>query len=404
MKTLYLDLGMGAAGDMLAAALLELHEDPAAFMETLNGVGIPGVCCRAETSRKCGITGTHFTVTVNGEEEEEPHPHADHAHADHAHGDHHHGSMDEIAHIVLDHLKLSEKVKNDVLAVYGLLAEAESAVHGVPIADVHFHEVGTMDALADITAVCMLMEALAPEQVAASPVHVGAGQVRCAHGLLPVPAPAAALLLRDIPVYGGAIKSELCTPTGAALLKYFVRTFGDMPVLRVDKIGYGMGKKDFEAANCVRAVLGETADGTDLVFELSCNVDDMTAEELGFAAESILAAGAREVFTVPVGMKKNRPGTLVCVLCDAEKKKHIVRALFQYTTTLGVREKETSRYVLDREIVTFETAYGPVRVKRAHGCGVVREKIEYDDLARIAREKGIGLHDARALVEAEMNR
>ena len=193
-------------------------------------------------------------------------------------------------------------MKKDVLAVYGLIAEAESKAHGMPITDIHFHEVGTMDAVADVTAVCMLMEELHPEQVIVSPIHVGSGQVRCAHGILPVPAPATAHILQGCPTYGGQIRGELCTPTGAALLKYFATSFGSMPVMRTERIGYGMGKKDFEMANCVRVMLGESEEQTSDAFELECNVDDMTPEEIGFAMERLYEAGAAEVYTVAVGM------------------------------------------------------------------------------------------------------
>ena len=402
MKTLYLDLAMVAAGDMLTAALLELTDDPAAFVQTLNETGIPGVEYKAEPSQKCGITGTRVVVCVNGEEEgEDPaFHHHDHDH-DHDH-DHHHGSPAEIAHLVAHHLHMPERVKKDVLAVYDLLAQAESRVHGVPVTDIHFHEVGTMDALADITAVCMLMDALSPDTVIASPVHVGAGQVQCAHGILPVPAPATAALLKDVPIYGGAVRGELCTPTGAALLKHFVSQFGDLPVLRVEKIGYGMGKKDFAAANCVRAVLGETAQQTDRIVELSCNIDDMTAEELGFAVKAISESGARDVFTVPVFMKKNRPGTLLCVLCDEAHKQAVVKAVFCNTSTLGVREKVMERYVLARETETLNTAFGPVRRKTAKGFGVCRAKLEYDDLARIAEEQNLSFRAAKETIENEL--
>ncbi|MBQ5968638.1 MAG: nickel pincer cofactor biosynthesis protein LarC [Clostridia bacterium] len=400
MKTLYLDLGMGAAGDMLTAALLELTDDPEATVQAFNGVGIPGVRYSVRPAQKCGVTGTQMIVTVNGAQEGEAQP-AAHSHA-HAHTGHPHGSPEEIAHIVRAHLNLSEKVKQDVLAVYTLLAAAESRVHGVPVTDIHFHEVGTMDALADITAVCMLMDILAPDTVLASPVHVGAGQVRCAHGVLPVPAPATAALLTDVPIYGGAVNGELCTPTGAALLKHFVARFGNLPVMRVQRIGYGMGKKDFDAANCVRAILGETEDRTDRVYELCCNVDDMTAEELGFAAEAIFACGAREVFTVPVGMKKNRPGTLLCVLCDEAHREAVVRAVFRHTATLGVREKALERYVLDRQTETVGTSFGPVRRKRAAGYGVTREKLEYDDVARIAAQHDLSFRAATERIENEI--
>ena len=281
------------------------------------------------------------------------------------------------------------------MAVYGLIAEAESHAHGVPVTEIHFHEVGTMDAVADITAVCLLMNKIAPDQVIVSPVHVGSGHVHCAHGILPVPAPATAYILNGVPMYGGAVKGELCTPTGAALLKHFATRFGDMPVMRTEAIGYGMGKKDFEQANCIRAMLGETEDAGDSVLQLECNVDDMTAEELGFAMETILEAGALEVYTVAAGMKKSRPGTILCVLCHEDAKETLVRVIFRNTTTIGVREHRCSRYTLKRSFETVQTPYGDVQKKLSSGYGVAREKYEYEDLARIAREQGMSLAEVR---------
>lgn len=414
MKTLYLECGMGAAGDMLTAALLELVPDPDAVVEELNGLGIPGVEFSKEAMSKCGIGGTHVTVKVHGEEESEEmfchnhrHEDEDHAH-EHSHEDHyqdhhhdghthhhHHSSLHDIEHIVCGHLNIPEQVKQDVMAVYGLIAEAESHAHGVPVTEIHFHEVGTMDAIADITAVCLLMHRIAPDQVIVSPVHVGSGHVHCAHGILPVPAPATAYILNGVPMYGGAVKGELCTPTGAALLKHFATRFGDMPVMRTEAIGYGMGKKDFEQANCIRAMLGETEEAGDSVLQLQCNVDDMTAEELGFAMETILAAGALEVYTVPVGMKKSRPGTLLSVLCHEDAKEKLVRVIFQNTTTIGVREHRCSRYTLKRSFERVRTPYGEVQKKISSGYGVTREKYEYEDLARIAREQGMSLTEVR---------
>ena len=314
MKTLYLDCGMGAAGDMLTAALLELLPEPDAFLAELNGLGIPGVQFIREQTMKCGITGTHISVKVDGEEEDEylhDHQHHEHEHEHgHSHGDgpphHHHSGMRDIEQIVAA-LRLPATVERDVLAVYGLIAKSDSKAHNVPVTEIHFHEVGTMDAVADITAVCLLMDRLAPDQVVVSPIHVGSGHVHCAHGILPVPAPATAFILKDAPIYGGGVKGELCTPTGAALLKHFATEFGEMPVMRVSTIGYGMGKKDFKTANCVRALWGETEERNDAVLELSCNVDDMTGEEMGFAMERLFDAGALEVYTVPIGMKKTAP-------------------------------------------------------------------------------------------------
>lgn len=463
MKTLYIDCGMGAAGDMLAAALLELLPEPEAFIREMNRLGIPGVTVAAEKSVKCGITGTHFSVKVGEREEGESvhgYPHSgghtgEHSHdpendgqPDHDHegmssGQHYHNhdyhhepqqqgyphQHSDLQHIrqIIDSLSIPETVKADILAVYQLIAQAESHVHGVPVSEIHFHEVGTMDAIADITAVCLLMHELKPDRVVASSVHVGSGTVRCAHGILPVPAPATAYLLRKVPVYGSSIRGELCTPTGAALLTHFVTEFGALPAMKVETIGYGMGKKDFERANCVRTMLGETVDRTkaaseaemtdrtevtggaevadrtevtgkeatadqaETITELNCNVDDMTGETIGFAMEQLLKQGALEVYTVPVGMKKSRPGIKLCVLCREKDREHLVGQIFKHTTTLGIRETVCRRYTLDRSIETVETVFGEIRRKTSRGYGVERSKYEYEDLARIAREQGLSI-------------
>ncbi len=401
MKILYLDCGMGAAGDMLTAALLELLPQPDKFVEKLNSIGIPNVRFEAEKLVKCGITGTSMHVVVNGEEEGEEHHHEhehEHHEHEHHHSHHHHSSMHDIEHII-SHLNASDKVRADVLAVYGLIAQAESHAHGVPVTEIHFHEVGTMDAVADITAVCMLIEELAPDRIIASPVHVGSGQVRCAHGILPVPAPATAFILKDVPIYGGNVEGELCTPTGAALLKHFADVFGEMPVMRTQAVGYGMGKKDFEAANCVRAFLGESEGGSDEVCVLSCNVDDMTAEAIGYAMEKLFEGGVLEVYAQPAVMKKSRLGTVINVICKEEDMEKTVRLIFRHTSTIGIRENKTKRYTLDRTVETKETPFGTVRVKKSSGYGVSREKSEYDDLSHIADEKGISLEEAKKLTE-----
>ena len=422
MKILYLDCSMGAAGDMLAGALLELLEDKEEVIRQLNQLGLPEVRIEWEESLKCGITGSRFKVLVKGREEEsldEMEPHAGghqhgygHTHmGDHQHEHHHsHSTLHRIRHLVKEHLAVSDKVKEDILAVYTLIAEAESRVHHVPVEEIHFHEVGTMDALADITAVCLLMDRLAPDQVVVSPIHVGSGQVRCSHGILPVPAPATAYILQGIPIYGGRIKAELCTPTGAALLKYFAASFAEMPPMRIKALGYGMGKKDFEAANCVRAMWGESfslkdggqrpdqnekAGARDAVWELSCNLDDMTAEEIGFALEMLLEAGAVEVYTTPIGMKKSRPGTKISVLCKEEKKAELVQTIFKYTTTLGIREKELHRYILERSLEQEDTPLGRLHYKKAEGYGISRRKYEYEELAALARKHELSLEQVR---------
>lgn len=399
MRTIYLDCSMGAAGDMLMAALLELLPEKDTFLQKMQSLGLPGLEISAEPSVKCGITGTHMRVLIHGEEEGRPHMHAAeepfHSHADapeaaHAHvhvHPHHHADLDELTHRI-SHLNVSEAVRSDILAVYQSIADAESRVHGVPVEQIHFHEVGSLDALADVTGVCLLMELLAPEQVLASPVHVGSGQVRCAHGILPVPAPATALLLEGIPIYGGSIRGELCTPTGAALLRRFVTRFGPLPPMRVEKTGYGMGTKDFEAANCVRAMLGQTEESAGHILELACNLDDMTPEAVGFAMEQLFAAGALDVYTTPIGMKKNRPGVLLTCMCREDDREAMLRTLFRHTSTLGVRVSVCDRYTLSRQQYAVQTPDGEIRVKKSSGWGVLRRKAEFEDLARIARQTG----------------
>lgn len=408
MKTLFIDCQMGAAGDMLTAALAELTQNKEKFMERLNSLGIPQVEFTAQPSVKCGITGTHVTVTVDGvEESEELHHHHHHHEHEHEHHHqhehhhehhHHHTSLHDITHIV-EHLNVSDRVKADVMAVYKIIAEAESQVHGKEVDQIHFHEVGSMDAVADITAVCLLMEELDPDEVVASPVHVGSGSVRCAHGILPVPAPATELILRDIPIYSTPLQGELCTPTGAALLRHFVDRFDSMPVMKVTKAGYGMGRKDFPQANCVRALLGETRDKTSGLTELSCNLDDMTPEDISYACKELFSKGAREVFTTAVGMKKNRPGTLITVICDDEKKQELLGVIFRHTTTIGVREKTIVRHVLDRREEELETTMGKVHRKLSTGFGVRRVKYEHDDLEAVAKAQDMSIYEVRKELE-----
>ena len=438
MKTIYIDCGMGAAGDMLTAALFELLPDKERFLERMNQLSIPEVSFVPETVKRCGITGTYMKVLISGAGEHEhihetghDHRHGcehgcDHTHHhgheqehqhdntyehgcghDHAHGKsheqehhhaHHHSSMTEVSRIVSG-LAVSDRVKSQVLSVYSHIAEAESQVHGVPVTEIHFHEVGSMDAIADVTAVCLLLEELKVDKIIASPVCVGSGQVVCAHGTLPVPAPATANLLKGIPFYAGEIKSELCTPTGAALLKEFVSEFVPMPEMTVEKIGYGMGKKEFSTANCVRAFLGETKEEKETVVELSCNLDDMTGEEIGFAMEELLHAGALDVFTTPIGMKKNRPGILLSVICESRQEELMVKLLFTHTTTLGIRKTCHERYRLERMTEQKHSSLGEITVKYARGYGVSREKIEYEDLAKAARKQNESLKTVRERIE-----
>lgn len=395
MKTIFIDCSMGCAGDMLTAALLELLPDRKGFLERMNAALGGKAVLSAAADRKCGIRGTHVSVRIGGAEEGEEHP----AHSHHSHS---HSGISEILSF-LDGVALPAEVRENAKAVYRLLAEAESTVHGTEVDQIHFHEVGSLDALADVLSVCELFYELAPERILASAVNVGGGITKCAHGILPVPAPATEQLLRGIPVYSGRVKSELCTPTGAALLKHFVCAFGDLPQMTVMAAGYGTGKKDFEVANVVRVLLGETEGEQDRILELSCNLDDMTGEELGFAMQQLLEQGALDVFFTPIGMKKSRPGTMLTCLCRPEQREEMLRCIFGNTTTLGVRETVCSRAVLNRSIRTVETEYGPVRIKTADGFGVHREKIEYEDAVKLAKETGKPLAEVRTVLSEKMN-
>ena len=481
MKTLYIECAMGAAGDMLTAALLELMPDKEAALAKLNAMGIPGVVFEAEPSAKCGITGTHMRVLIHGKEEgavpcghmhaQEDHHEHNHAHEHHHEHDHHvhthaHAHVREDAHChdsdVHDHahhhehdahhhahhgmaeirsliaeLAVSETVKEKALAVYQSIAEAESKVHGAEVDQIHFHEVGSMDAVADVTAVCLLMELLAPEQVIVSPIHVGSGTVLCAHGRLPVPAPATALILEGMPIYGGSVQGELCTPTGAALLKTFADSFGPMPPMTVAKTGYGMGTKDFEQANCLRAMLGESftmngtaskmqtgqdaegentgsrgAAGKDTetenpaaregrITEISCNLDDMTGEDIAFAAERILQAGALDVFTESIYMKKGRPAVKLTVLARPEDEERLAGEIFRHTSTIGVRIHTDKRYELARRSEQRKTPLGTIEVKISEGFGVRKEKIEFASLKQIAETSGKSVAEVRAALAGE---
>lgn len=446
MKLLYLDCGMGIAGDMLLGALTELLPSKEAFVEKINGLNIPHVKVCAEESIKCGIAGTHIQVTVNGQEEkscdihshyhEHPEHHShehehigndshshEHGHIEndghrhkhehiendghshehehtqnHNHSSHHHANLEDIG-MLVDKLALSEEIKKDVMGIYQLIAQAESEVHGMEVSKVHFHEVGMMDAVADITGCVLAIHELKPDKIIASSVNTGYGKVRCAHGILPVPAPAAARILRNIPCYGGQIEGELCTPTGAALLKYFATGYSAMPPMSIEKIGYGMGNKDFEAANCVRAILGETQEAADEVIELCCNIDDMTAEEAGYALELFLKNGALEAYTTPVGMKKSRPGILLSVMCREEKRKDMAALIFKHTTTIGIREYRCNRMVLKRQERTIDTPFGLVRAKEATGFGVTKEKLEYEDLKKIAEETNLSIGEIKERIK-----
>ena len=435
MKTLYLECNMGAAGDMLMAALYELLEDKQGFLDTMNSLGLPGVRLEAQAASTCGIAGTHMAVTVDGREETEPaapeaagqdhlhhhgeeHHHHEHEHGhehghehhhdhdhDHGEGHHHHHHHATPGHIgaVIDRLPLPQEVKAHARGVYDAIAQAEAKAHGCPVGDVHFHEVGALDAVADVVGVCYALYLLQPDQVLTSPVHVGSGTVRCAHGVMPVPAPATANLLSGVPIYGGTVRGELCTPTGAALLAHFAQKFGPMPVMVTRAVGVGVGTKEFEQANCVRAFWGETAqEANGEIVELVCNIDDMTPEALAFAASRLLEAGALDVYTVPGTMKKGRPGWVLTVLCDPTQEGELARKILAETTTNGLRARRCGKYFLTPGAGQVQTQWGPVGLKLAQGFGLTHVKPEFEEAAALARKNGVSYQEVMREVWGKM--
>lgn len=428
MRTVYFECKMGAAGDMLAGALFELLSDGEKefFLNKVNNMGLSDVRVSAKSARQCGISGTKFSVTVGDAAElpgghihhhdhehkhdhEHPHDHKHHhehvAHHDH----HHHTSLHDIEHMI-SHLDIPERVKDSAREIYRIIAEAEGRAHGEDVSLVHFHEVGMKDAVCDIVSVCLLLDMIAAEQILCSPINLGSGHVHCAHGVMPVPAPAVANILTSVPTYSNHIDGELCTPTGAAILKYFAKFPKEAPTLQLIDTGYGMGTKEFDTPNCVRVMLADT--GTDIVSSfdslpaaskvlvLSCNIDDMTGEEAGFALEAILEAGAREAYYQHVIMKKSRPGLLLTVITTEDQKDKIVSEIFKHTSTIGIRECPMNRYVLDRTSDVTFTDYGEIRKKVSSGYGVTREKWEYEDLAKIAKQEGLSLSQLKSIIEA----
>jgi len=371
---------------MLFASLLSLISEQDKFMQKFNNICPSGAVAEYLTVQKRGVSGMQISIRIGDIQE------GDVSH-DHRHHDSSLGKISDI----LKKLPITEGVRQRVTDVYSLIAEAEGQVHGTPVDQVHFHEVGALDALCDILGVCMLIDELNPGRILASPICTGYGSVCCAHGVLPVPAPATTLLLRGIPVYQGQIQGELCTPTGAALLKYFVQGFESMPLMKVESIGYGMGKKDFPATNCIRAFWGCSDNlPRKLAVEISCNLDDMTGEDIAFAIERFWEAGALDVFTAPIGMKKSRPGVLLTIICATEAQEVFTDLMLRHTSTFGLRKKEISRVVLARETRTQETQYGPVSLKTgALYDDVEKTKPEYEDLAEIARKNNLTVRQVR---------
>lgn len=425
-KLLYFDCSSGIAGDMFSASLLDALPDSEAelLIDKLNALQLPEVEFKLEHVDVCNIKAARLKVLVRGEQEGASGLHAhsslhthSHEHAkthasSHSHAyEHSHTSLSCVCDTIRS-LNLPKQVTEDSIAVFELIAQAESAVHATSVSQVHFHEVGTLDAIADVVAASFILHHISPISIVASPVNVGSGTVQCAHGTLPVPAPATVELLRGIPVVGASEKNsnvtgELCTPTGAALLKHFADNFGPMPCMTIESTGLGAGSKSCEGFDVLRAFIGNSSDlnnspatqntsgssqkGMPLpvsssVVEVACNIDDMTGEELGFALDALNASDVvLDAFIVPIQMKKSRPGHMIVALCSQQHTEDVARLMFEYTTTIGVRIKQAERLVLQRTVEERLTPVGRIRVKISKGYGTIREKAEFDDLSCVAK-------------------
>ncbi len=379
MKTLYLDCFSGISGDMTVGALLDAGADFAALRDGLMSLGVPGFRVEAEKVVKRGIAATQFHVIVDPDAPK-PHRHLHH--------------IEDI----ITNAPLPEAARAGALKTFRLLAEAEAAVHGIPVAKVHFHEVGAIDSIVDIIGANLALHLLGIERVFASPVHVGGGTIHCDHGVMPVPAPATAMLLRGCPMIGDDLDAELATPTGAALAVSWTENFGPMPAMTATAVGHGAGGRDLpDRANVLRVIIGETADEAvaptgpaESVTVIEAVVDDMSGELLAPALDALLAAGARDAFLTSVLEKKGRPAYLVTVLCDAEQLSGMTRTLFEHTTTLGVRYREERRTTLERAWRSVPTAYGAVRVKIGFLDGVSTVfHPEYEDCRARAAEHAV---------------
>jgi uncharacterized protein (TIGR00299 family) protein len=380
MKTLYFDCFAGASGDMILGALVGAGVDPRQLLEGLSLLGVSGYEVSFDRVDRSGISATHARVRT-------AHEHA-------------HRHLGDILKIINDS-RLGDGVKERASRVFARLAEAEARVHNVPVERIHFHEVGALDAIIDVVGACIGFELLGVERFVCSPLHVGSGMVEMAHGRFPVPPPAVAELLKDVPVYSSDIVGELVTPTGAAIISTVCGEFGPLPSMKVERTGYGAGTREYpKFPNVLRLMLGDdaaagapSAGGTDeRLLMVETNIDDMSPQVYGHVMEEALRRGALDCYFTPVQMKKNRPGVLVSILCERARRDAVIELLLTETTTLGVRFYEVTRRALGREMVKVETEYGSIDVKVARLDGrVVKGMPEYEQCRAAAERHGVTL-------------
>lgn len=375
MKILYYDCFSGISGDMNLGALVDLGVDPDYLTRELSKLSISEEFeLKFSSGQKHAITGTKAHVILK--EKDESHRHL--------------SDIDKI----IDESPLSDYVKKTSKKIFRIIAEAEGKIHGKPAESVHFHEVGAIDSIVDIIGAALCFDYLKPDLVMASSVELGGGLVKCAHGTMPVPAPATMEILRGIPVKTGLVDSETTTPTGAAILAFAVDEFKDKFSLSVSKIGYGLGTKDFDIPNILRVYLAEGPDQEESQLMIEANIDDMNPEFYSFVEDKLFEAGALDVFKVPIMMKKSRPGIKLSVLCKRKSEKEIQDIFFLHTTTLGVRKYPVEKSMLERKTLTIKTPWGEVAIKQGLKNGhILKQKPEYDQCAKIAQENKLPLEE-----------
>ena len=415
MKVLYFDCFAGAAGDMVLGALIDAGVKLEDVRRALGSLAIAPATVWTERVTRTGITATKFCV--KGEHAPIDHAHDDSRDHGHDHGHHHghshvhteaheekhhqvHRSLPDINRLI-DGSALSHSGKDRATELCARLGEAEADIHGTSRTQGHLHEVGALDSVIDIVGTVFAMEALGAERIVASPLNVGSGTVRTAHGVYPVPAPATVRLLKDAPIYAGAQKVEMVTPTGALLITSYAQEFGPVPPMRVAQIGYGAGHRDFaDMPNVLRVLIGEAdaAAASHSVVVIEAEIDDMNPQIFGVLMERLLAQGALDVFYTPIQMKKNRPGTLLSVIAVPDEREALTGTIFRETTTIGVRYREMTRECLDRRTVTVTTSVGDVRIKVAARNGqVLNAAPEFEDCVRLAGEHNLPAKTIQAL-------
>ncbi len=403
MRIYHLDCSSGIAGDMFLGACLDLGMPVEVLWDVVARLGLAGISVETRKASRGGFVGTRFRVLQDGkpiegpdpEEHHHDHHHHDHDH-DHPHHHHHHGhtrGLAEIRDLILGSA-LAGPVKERAMRLFQRLGEAEAKAHGMPIERVHFHEVGAIDSIVDLVGAAAAFEFLAPERLTCGPVNVGSGRVKMAHGEVSIPAPATAELLRGVPIHGGP-GGELTTPTGAVILAELVDEFMELPALVLEGVGYGLGKKDLPThPNALRLLRGRTGEGRAEVMVVECEVDDLPGEGFGFLMERLLEAGALDVYFTPVQMKKNRPGTLVTLLCRREQLERLAGVLLTESGSLGCRYHAAARFEAEREILEVPTAFGNVRIKRARLDGrPLAAAPEFEDCRRLALASGVPWRD-----------